>query len=137
MLTIFLALSCVSSKDIKDINFNVSSELTQQNDTTGLVFRDNVTDVTLRILDEESRGESIDSMKRGFTKYNDTVYVFDTRNNNLELTHMYSLGEYIKINGTMYWVEVSSDDIAPSTFFCSKYLDDFNSNNVFESVPVT
>lgn len=140
IVTIVIASSSTLATDIKNIDFNISSEFKPIDDAEGLQFEDEINEIRLRIFDDEPKG-SIDDMNSGFDKYNDTVYI-----NNETMTigdpqystitnHMFSYGEYIKIDGKLYWVEVSSDNMEnPNYDMCLKHLEYFNEHNNFEFV---
>lgn len=63
MVTIVLASSSTAI-NIENIDFNISSEFKPIDDAVGLQFQDENNNITLRILDDESRGDSISDMNQ-------------------------------------------------------------------------
>lgn len=121
-----------ASASMEEIGFNVSSEF-EHTDGAGLQFLDE--DVSrIRIFD----GWDIDKYSKGFTKYNETVYIFNKSSEmGKSVIYQFALGEYIIIDGKKYWVEVNSEDIEnPNYEKCLEYLDYFNEHNNFELVKV-
>ncbi len=130
ILVIFF-ICTVSATDIKDMNFNVSSELQPQDDAVGLGFLDE-NNIVLRILDK-----NLDDQNSGFTKYNKTVYSYnDSMAVGDEQLLMFTYGEYIKIDGKKYWVDVTYYGAEPNYDKCLEYLEYFNEHNNFEPVEV-
>lgn len=134
IISIFIVvffICTVSATDIKDIDFNVSSELQPNDEAAGLGFLDE-NNIGLRILDK-----NLENQNSGFTKYNETVYVSNdsmaTGSGNLI---MFTYGEYIKIDGEKYWVDVTYYGDNPDYDKCLEYLEYFNEHNNFEPVEV-
>ena len=133
-------MGIVSSANIENVGFNVSSEFKKIDDAVGYQLKDNANDIRIRIMDDESRSDGISNMNEGYEKISDTIYMF---NESLEVgnypysktTHSFSYGEFIKVDGKRYWVEVSSDDIEnPNYDKCWEYLEYFNEHNTFEPI---
>lgn len=132
ILLLILFICAVSATDLKDMNFDVSPELGEPDDTAGLGFLDEENNIVFRILDK-----NLDNQDSGFTKYNDTVLV---SNSSMpvgdEKLIMFAYGEYIKIDGKTYWVDVTATGENPNYDKCLEYLDYFNIHNDFEPVEV-
>lgn len=130
-LILFLTLCFVSAKNINEIGFNVSSELKPVKGAVGLHF--NNSDVYFSISEQNSK-----KMSEGFGKYNNTVYISNNTINGTVKTIIFAYGEYIKIGGKTYWVEVSNANLQnPNYEKCLEVLRYFNEHNTFEPVPVS
>ena len=143
-LTIVTLVSIVSATDLDDMNFNVSSEFKPIDDVAGLQYEDKSNDIRIRIFDDE-----LDKWKDGYSKYNDTVYVYNETIGGEEIEFeeldetitstkviMFNYGEYIKIDGKTYWVEIGSDSVnkEPKYDQILECLEYFNEHNNFESI---
>ncbi len=134
MLIFFIGL--VSASNIENVGFNVSSEFKPIDDAVGLQFKDDVNQIHIRIMDEDSKSEGIDKMNSGFTKYDGAISIFNESDKVGSIdTYTFSCGEFVKLNGKKYWVEVSSDDIEnPNYDKCLENLYYLNEHNHFEPI---
>lgn len=143
--TIIAFSSVVSATNLEDMKFNVPTGFEKIDDAAGLQFVDESKGVRIRIFDDE-----MDKWDDGFTQYNETVLISnetiggdsitDAQGNELSKmpkSYLLAYGEYIKINGKEYWVEVSNDDISEQNAEnCLETLKYFNEHNTFEPVEV-
>ena len=142
ILVLIFFISAVSSTNLQDIGFNVSSEL-KQHDGDGLQFEDGTGDSFIIV---EKQLEHLDSE---YKKYNETTYIFnesfggdsinDAKGNEMgkmPVKHSFSCGEYVKINGKTYKVYISSYSDNPNYNRCLKYLNYFNEHNKLELVKI-
>ena len=142
ILVLIFFISAVSSTNLQDIGFNVSSEL-KQHDGDGLQFEDGTGDSFIIV---EKQLERLDSE---YKKYNETTYIFnesfggdsinDAKGNEMgkmPVKHSFSCGEYVKINGKTYKVYISSYSDNPNYNKCLKYLNYFNEHNKLELVKI-
>lgn len=143
VVAILTSVATVPAKDIKDIGFNVSSELKPTNGD-GLQFEDNEGNY-LRIF--ENAVEDVNSSKY-YKKYNETVFMFnesmggdsinDAKGNEMSkmpISIQFGYGEYIKIDGKTYCVDISAGNMKnPNYEKVLEYFNYFNEHNSFESV---
>lgn len=143
IVAIFAVVSVVSAKDIGDIGFNVSSEL-KPTDGDGLQFEDSEGNY-FRIFENDV--ENVNASKY-YVKYNETVFMFnnsmggdaitDAKGNVMDkmpVTIYFGYGEYIKIDGKTYCVDVSAGNLKnPNYDKVLEYFNYFNEHNAFEPV---
>ncbi len=92
----------------KIISERLNKNLKIENTNQKLFWMKN--NIVLRILDK-----NLDNQNSGFTKYNETVYVAnDSMAVGNEQLIMFTYGEYIKIDGKKYWVDVTYNDAEPN-----------------------
>ena len=142
ILVLIFFIGAVSSSNIEDIGFNVSSEL-KPSDGDGLQFEDGRGN---SFIISEKELEHLDSE---YKKYNETTYVFnesfggnsitDAKGNEMDkmpVKHVFSYGEYIKINGKTYKVYIMGGSDNPDYDKCLEYLKYFNEHNKVELVKI-
>lgn len=143
VVAIFASVSFISAKDIEDIGFNVSSEL-EPTDGDGLQFED-ADGNYFRIF--ENAVEDVNASKY-YVKYNETVFMFNTTMGGnsitdadgneigkMPVTTYFGYGEYIKIDGKTYCVDISAGNMQnPDYEKVLEYFNYFNEHNSFESV---
>ena len=143
VVAILTSVATVPAKDIKDIGFNVSSELKPTNGD-GLQFEDSAGN-HFRIF--ENAVEDMNSSKH-YIKYNETVFMFnqsiggnsitDAKGNEMDkmpVNIYFGYGEYIKIDGKTYCVDISAGNMKnPDYEKVLEYFNYFNEHNSFESV---
>lgn len=144
-IIILVISSCcaISAKDIEDIGFNVSAEL-KPTDGDGLQFEDNQGN-HFRIF--ENTVEDVNSSKY-YVMFNETVFMFNQTmggnsindgNGNemgkMPVTTYFGYGEYIKIDGKTYCVDISAGNLKnPNYEKVLEYFNYFNEHNSFESI---
>ena len=133
ILLLIFFIGVVSASNLEDMNFNIPSGFEKVDDAVGLQYVDNSKNVRIRIFDDE-----MDKWDNGFEKYNETVLVSDeTMKIGNQNTYALAYGEFIKIDGKEYWVEVSNEDIVErNEGNCLETLDYFNQHNSFDPVEV-
>lgn len=130
LLVLIFFMGSVSATNLEDMNFNIPSGFEKVDGAEGLQFVDESKDVRIRIFDSD-----LHKYDNGFEEYNETVLVFDesTPLGDYDMYYTFVYGEYIKIDGKEYWVEVGNDDIKDrNADNCLETLEYFNEHNNFE-----
>ena len=137
LVIVFSSCCVVSAGNLGDVNFNVSSEFKQVTDAEGLQFVDDENGIRIRIFDDMAT-----KWESGFDKHNDTVYKYREvigADSNPQKIISFDYGEYIKIDGKQYWVEIGNDRGAGEGADYDKILECleyFNEHNSFEPVKI-
>ena len=123
------------------LNINVPNGFIKDDNAVGLQF-DGPNDINIRVLQDSDNPNASSKYDKGFTKVNDTTSTwqhFTEMGNTVRFS--YAIGEYVKINGEKYWVEVGSSivDNNPESHFdlmhnCTEVMDYLNSHNDWEFV---
>ena len=96
-----------------------------------LFFESSDRDVQIRIFEGEEHSSE------GFEKYDGAILVYDhvTERQNGDKFYLYSLGEYVLIDGHKYWIDVSNGDIKnKNSDNVSDVMNYLNSHNSWEYV---
>lgn len=119
LFCLIVGVSIAKEIDAKDVNWNVSSSLTQKNDAKILIYYDG--DYSFRIVD--SNDNELVKMKEGFTKGEDGIYKHEWSSHGSSSsfdtgmgTSSVAYGEYVKINDNTYWVESSITKTSSGTY---------------------
>ena len=129
IFTFIFLVSIVTAANVEDMDFNVPSGFEHVDDAEGLQFVDDINKIRIRIFDADDN-----DWDSGYEKYNETVVVMDETSTLGDYTiYTLSYGEFIKIDGKEYWVEISSDDLENrNAEKCLDTLEYFNEHNSFE-----
>lgn len=142
ILVLIFFIGVVSSSNIEDIGFNISSEL-KPNGGNGFQLEDGKGN-TFIISEKE-----LSNLDSEYKKYNETTYIYNESivgeslvgSNGKELapapsTQIFSYGEFIKVDGKTYEVLVRGNFDNPDYNKCLEYLNYFNEHNKVELVKI-